>query len=69
MEAAFEGVESRMDELRWVQHWRDIVRSVATLHLTESGLICNAPPGCAGNNYSCWHTEFDATYWLASNSD
>lgn len=51
-----------------VQYWRDTLRPSTTLHLTESGLICNSPKGCGGNNYSCWYTDFDATYWLASGS-
>jgi hypothetical protein len=68
MEAAFEGVENHLSALQRVQHWRDTLRPEATLHLTESGLICNAPKGCGGNNYSCWHTEFDELYWLASGS-
>lgn len=68
MEQAFEGVEGHMETLRRLQHWRDTLRPTASLHLTESGLICNAPPQCGGNNYSCWYTEFDDEYWLASGS-
>ncbi len=68
MELAFEGVSGHMDALRRLQHWRDSLRPTASLHLTESGLICNAPHTCGGNNYSCWYTEFDDEYWLASGS-
>lgn len=68
MEQAFEGVEGHLGTLRRLQFWRDSLRPTTSLHLTESGLICNAPPGCGGNNYSCWYTEFDDGYWLASGS-
>lgn len=68
MEQAFEGVEGHLDTLRRLQHWRDTLRPTTSLHLTESGLICNAPRGCGGNSYDCWYTEFDDEYWLASGS-
>ena len=38
---------------------RDELRPGAALHLTESGILCNAPRGCSGNDYACYYKTHD----------
>ena len=47
---------------------RETLRQGTSIHLTESGIICNSPPNCSGNDYGCYYTtaDFTRTYWVAS---
>lgn len=68
MEVIFPWTLHSLPILRQIQTLRDTLRPSAELHLTESGICCNAPPGCSGNNYSCYYktADFTRTYWVAS---
>ena len=47
---------------------RDDLRPGTSIHLTESGIICNSPRNCSGNDYGCYYgtEDFTRTYWVAS---
>ena len=68
LEPIFPRTRQNVPALAQLQRARDALRPAAQLHLAESGILCNSPPGCSGNNYSCYYTSADFTrgYWVAS---
>jgi hypothetical protein len=68
LEVIFPNTAAQLTGFRYLQKIRDALRPQAKLHLTESGILCNAPKGCSGNNYSCYYktADFTRTYWVAS---
>lgn len=66
MEAVFPNTDAKIAGVVAATQLKQQLRPDVELHLTESGILCNAPTGCDVNNYSCWYTSFDDAYWTAS---
>ena len=68
LEPIFPSTVAQLSALREIAALRDELRPETSLHLTESGIICNSPPNCSGNDYGCYYTTADFTraYWVAS---
>lgn len=70
LEVIFQVTRGQVSALQQLQTLRDRLRPNARLHLTESGIVCNAPKGCSGNDYACYYktADFQRIYWVASAS-
>ena len=68
LEVIFQATRGQVSALQQLQALRDRLRPNAGLHLTESGIVCNAPRGCSGNDYACYYktADFQRIYWVAS---
>ena len=68
LEPIFPSTVAQLSALQEIQALRDELRPETSIHLTESGIICNSPRNCSGNDYSCYYTtaDFTRTYWVAS---
>merc|ERR1719201_283659 len=55
-----------MPTLQKIQQLKELLRPGVELHVTESGIFCNAPHGCGGNDYNCWYRSFEPLFWIAS---
>eukprot|EP00051_Salpingoeca_urceolata_P000384 m.33874 g.33874 ORF g.33874 m.33874 type:complete len:555 (+) comp10536_c0_seq1:149-1813(+) len=66
MEHVFPTTDAGLAGLQRVAELKQALRPDVELHLTESGLICNAPRECGSNNYTCWFRSFNKEYWVAS---
>jgi len=66
MEPIFPATDAKLDSLRTIQGLKERLRPNVELHLTESGIYCNQPPGCGGNDYKCWYRSFEPLFWVAS---
>lgn len=66
MEAIFPATDAKLAALRTIQGLKEQLRPEVELHLTESGIFCNKPRGCGGNDYKCWYRSFEPLFWVAS---
>eukprot|EP00912_Choanoflagellata_sp_UC4_P000609 UC4_evm1s379 len=66
LENIFPSTVHQLSALQTIDDIRKELRPNTSLHLTESGIVCNSPFWCDGNNYSCYYKTFDRSYWVAS---
>ena len=68
LEPIFPATVKHLPALIRLQQLRDALRPSTSLHLTESGIVCNKPFDCNSNDYRCWYStqDFSRTYWVAS---
>lgn len=66
LERIFTTTDVRKEGIQRIMKLKQMLRPEVELHLTESGILCNAPRSCINNNYTCWYRTFGQIYWVAS---